>query len=378
MATVLHKTRFPNLYRADNGNFWLRTRAGGKWIRRSLKDNEGNPIRNERIAKIAVIAELNRLGVRNALKSGFGRNADGSMSWGEAVDEWIARQLARPDLKESSKEAKEYEAKLARGVCDDNLDYMHDGIFENWWSGFVHQKTKRGTISVRTCNKVLDVVKAVSAWAHANGLAPVDGAHGLKHLSAPDRFKVVPSREDVRAVVSDMRVAFASSVIGKHKLKLGGSLVCVAADYVEFLAYSGARHAEARLFCWEDVLKDGVVLHGVKRGRDRFVPFNSGLEGVVCRLREQVVEAGGVCAGKVFGIDSPRLSLERACKRLGVVGVNLHGLRHFFITSCMEAGVLPATIAKWVGHVDGGVLIAKTYTHIRDEHSRAEAKKLAF
>jgi hypothetical protein len=34
------------------------------------------------------------------------------------------------------------------------------------------------------------------------------------------------------------------------------------------------------------------------------------------------------------------------------------------------------TIAGWQGHQDGGVLIAKTYSHLRNEHSDNVARKL--
>ena len=33
-------------------------------------------------------------------------------------------------------------------------------------------------------------------------------------------------------------------------------------------------------------------------------------------------------------------------------------------------------IAGWLGHKDGGVLVAQTYGHLRNEHSAAMAKRL--
>jgi hypothetical protein len=35
-----------------------------------------------------------------------------------------------------------------------------------------------------------------------------------------------------------------------------------------------------------------------------------------------------------------------------------------------------ATVAIWLGHKDGGVLLMKTYGHIRDQHSLDSAAKL--
>jgi hypothetical protein len=36
------------------------------------------------------------------------------------------------------------------------------------------------------------------------------------------------------------------------------------------------------------------------------------------------------------------------------------------------------TIAGWLGHKDGGVLVATTYGHLRQEHSDAMAKRMTF
>ena len=46
--------------------------------------------------------------------------------------------------------------------------------------------------------------------------------------------------------------------------------------------------------------------------------------------------------------------------------------------SCIEAGIDIPTVAKWLGHRDGGALAMKVYGHLRDEHSKEAAKKLAF
>ena len=53
-------------------------------------------------------------------------------------------------------------------------------------------------------------------------------------------------------------------------------------------------------------------------------------------------------------------------------------MRHFFVSNAIEAGVDFATIAAWVGHKDGGVLVAKTYGHLRQSHSAAMAERMSF
>src|SRR5208282_2216495 len=71
-------------------------------------------------------------------------------------------------------------------------------------------------------------------------------------------------------------------------------------------------------------------------------------------------------------------SLKRACKKLGLFHLTHHDLRHLFATRCIESGVDIPTVAKWLGHKDGGVLAMQTYGHLRDKHSANMAQKVIF
>ena len=51
-----------------------------------------------------------------------------------------------------------------------------------------------------------------------------------------------------------------------------------------------------------------------------------------------------------------------------------HCLRHYFVSNAIEKGIDFKTIANWIGHKDGGLLVAKTYGHLRDSHSHEMAK----
>jgi site-specific recombinase XerD len=53
-------------------------------------------------------------------------------------------------------------------------------------------------------------------------------------------------------------------------------------------------------------------------------------------------------------------------------------LRHHFISMCVMSGIDFMTIAQWVGHVDGGVLIGKVYGHLANEHRQRMAQLVQF
>jgi hypothetical protein len=44
----------------------------------------------------------------------------------------------------------------------------------------------------------------------------------------------------------------------------------------------------------------------------------------------------------------------------------------------MMSGIDVRTIAEWMGHLDGGVLIGKIYSHLLGEHRQRMAEKLVF
>jgi len=55
-----------------------------------------------------------------------------------------------------------------------------------------------------------------------------------------------------------------------------------------------------------------------------------------------------------------------------------HDFRHFFVSNAIEEGIDFKTIAAWVGHQDGGLLVARTYGHLRPIHSENMAQRMTF
>jgi integrase len=81
-------------------------------------------------------------------------------------------------------------------------------------------------------------------------------------------------------------------------------------------------------------------------------------------------------------IDRPaktfRESLLIARKNASLNWVGFHDLRHYFISMCVMSGIDFLTIAQWVGHQDGGVLIGKVYGHLLPEHRQRMAERVVF
>jgi len=73
-----------------------------------------------------------------------------------------------------------------------------------------------------------------------------------------------------------------------------------------------------------------------------------------------------------------RKSLKAVRKKAKLELVGFHDLHHFFDSQRAMAGIDFMTIAAWLGHSDGGILVGKVYGHLADTHKQAAARKLRF
>jgi integrase len=125
-----------------------------------------------------------------------------------------------------------------------------------------------------------------------------------------------------------------------------------------------------------DFEKGLLQVRVTKNNKTRWIPLNQSLRELLEKLQKETPDAPPDKA--VMGVFECQKSIDRACKLTGVKRITHHDLRHLFATRCIENGVDIPTVSRWLGHQDGGALCMKTYGHLRDEHSRNEAKKVVF
>jgi integrase len=162
-----------------------------------------------------------------------------------------------------------------------------------------------------------------------------------------------------------------------------------AANLIEFLAYSGCRLAEVvgdhkfdkEPMTWGDIDFDlhtfTVTGKGSDKGKTRTVSLFAPLERLVLNIKAKL-PAAPRRADPIFTIQSAKKAIETACRRLGFPHYHHHTFRHFFASNAIEHGIDFKVIAEWLGHADGGVLVARTYGHLRAEHSAAMARRMVF
>ena len=153
------------------------------------------------------------------------------------------------------------------------------------------------------------------------------------------------------------------------------------ADMVQLLAFSGMRKGEAGQVKWRDVdFERGLltVTGGENRTKNyetRQVPMSAALRELLTRLREARRPSP---SDNVALIADPRKCMATACRKLNLPHFSPHNLRDFFATTCIEEGVDVPTVARWLGHRDGGALLMKTYAHLREDHSIEAMAKVYF
>jgi len=161
------------------------------------------------------------------------------------------------------------------------------------------------------------------------------------------------------------------------------------AYYLRFLALTGAREQESLRVRWADVdFQRKVVTIGAdalsKNAEARDVNFSPELEAL---MREMYETRQPDCSWvfpspqrgpKDIHAKTMKESLRLVREHAKLPWVGFHDLRHQFISKCVMAGVDFMTIAAWVGHKDGGVLIGKVYGHLSQDHKADTAKRLRF
>lgn len=269
---------------------------------------------------------------------------------------------------------------LIKGFCEERL------------AGIKSQGKHYKPASVRTLN--LDLIALRNALKEA-----VDT--GL--LTELPRFpKYKPEAPPVRDLITPAE--FELLLASCTALKEDGSPVTKNGeqlrDLLRVLAYAGGREQETLAIRWShvdwkgkqlwigapaefDASKISIGKGGTSKNKEaRSVDFNPQLEAVLEEMKARRAPDSSWMfpspqrGDKDIKAQSLRESLIRTRKAAGLEKFAFHDLRHLFISYGVMAGIDFMTIAGWVGHKDGGILIGKVYGHLADTHRRSMAEKM--
>jgi integrase len=335
------------LYRNESsGIYYALLKKNGKQIRRSLKTDD----RKLAERKLADLKEkVDRLDL------GQGKTR---LTFDEVAKKWL--DARRANLKPS--------AALRRETCLGQLRQTFGALAvrgitrvkcEEW------AQDRSPQVSSSSFNKERDTLRAVLDYAQREGLLLDNPAKVVERRRLNKTVITIPNRQQFSALVSTLR---------------GLERRCwPAADLVELLAYSGMRKGEANAFRLADVDFDrGTFVvtggeAGTKNHEVRVVP----LFPIMREFLERLLRKGSRDPNQpLVPILDAKNALDTACKLNGFPHFTHHCMRHYFVSNAVEKGIDFKTIAAWVGHKDGGLLVAKTYGHLRDTHSFEMAQRM--
>jgi integrase len=161
------------------------------------------------------------------------------------------------------------------------------------------------------------------------------------------------------------------------------------ADYVKLMAACGARRNETLRLKWSDINWERRQLtigaDGMAKNRKaRVVDFNTELEShLKAMATRRAPDSQWLFPSPQRGDqDKPAKSFVETMRLVraaaGLKDFGFHDLRHYFTSYCVMSGLDFMTIARWVGHQDGGVLIGKIYGHLSNEHAQRQAQRVSF
>lgn len=239
---------------------------------------------------------------------------------------------------------------------------------------FIAARQQEG-VTGRTVN--LDVIALRNCLKHALDegwlrTLPTEGMRPLRHKS-PTR--PLTTMADVEAICA------AGLAVSKNGRQF--------ADYVRLMALCGSRRSETLRLRWPDVDFDlrqiTIGSDGLsKNGEARTVDFSPALEAHLRAMHvRRAPDTDWLFPSPQRGLKdiaaaTLRETLVMARAEAGLPGFRFHDCRHAFVSLAVMAGVDFMTIAAWVGHKDGGVLIGKVYGHLADQHRKSMAARLTF
>ena len=250
---------------------------------------------------------------------------------------------------------------------------------------FVERRLKAG-LSPRTANLDIIAMRNVLKRAVDVGLIQRLPTEGLRPLKTTVRKRPLFGPAELE------KLCVGAFQTRKNEV---GEVVAVTknaqefVDYVKLLAYCGARRNEALALRWPDVDFEREQLTigasgDTKNRTARVVDFNAKLKAHLLDMNarrapdSEWLFPSPQRGQKDLGARSFQESLKLVRNHAKMPGFHFHDCRHHFISMAVMSGVDFMTIAAWVGHRDGGVLIGRVYGHLANEHRKAMADRINF
>lgn len=231
--------------------------------------------------------------------------------------------------------------------------------------GWLGRKRFRSTVTPRTVNYELQVLRTFFRWAVMRNYLFVNPTLTVERLRIPKQ--AIP-----RFLTSDqLKRLFV--VCNERERRLFMTIL-----------FSGMRRGEAMHLTWTDVnFELGVLFIQEKpqwqwkpKTDERLIPMSPTLRELLVQHHAERANDGLVFPNKEGNLDTHILpKLKKVGRKAGLPNITVHSLRHSFGAHLRMAGVNLADIADLLGHKD--LATTQIYAKVEQEHLRTAITKLA-
>jgi integrase len=368
------KTNVPNLYRHANRRYYARIFLGGGENWKSLK-TKLKSVAEERLKEY--------VGSARQLRSTGNKLAKGNLTVEWALELYRQNFQRDAELAERTKHFREEGIqrllKTWPGLDKLQVRKITPAMVREWalrmrseGQPYIPKGAKRplrtsSGVSATAFNSALDALKHTLDTAVQAGYLFVNPAldKGIKRATPKPKRLLLPTRAQFQAIIQAIE-------------KAGCGECRAAAEMARFLAYTGARHNEAINVQWRDIdlVHGRITLRVTKNGHPRDVHMIPECRALIETMKQEHTAVSPTTS--LLRVKACLGFLEKACQEVGAPRMTHHDLRHLFATTAIESGMDIPTVAKIMGHQDGGALAMKVYGHLRDEHAKAAMQRVSF
>ena len=259
-----------------------------------------------------------------------------------------------------------------------NISFISAEIIEN----FLADKLNNQTLSAKTVNDILCVLKQIFYFAEESG---------VQIMCSFERIHIRQQKKEMRVLSCDEQRIFSEYLLNEMTLsKLGiylslytgiriGELCALKWENIDLknrlIKISGTMQ---RIQTYEDDSKTKIVISEPKSHCSRReIPLPEFLCKVLKKFR--TADRCFLLSGDSEKIIEPRnlsYSFKKYVRECGLKDVNFHAMRHTFATRCVESGFDIKTLSEILGHSSVKITLDR-YVHSSMELKRKNMEKLA-
>jgi integrase len=312
-----------------------------------------------------------RISVEGQLASGIYRADAGKLTLGAACQAFLANceDRLRRDERMTRKMLIVYRGYINNHILPALANYRLSQLTARTIGDFRDQLRNAGT-TVPTTRKILACLHAILEYAVNQDWIAANAARSVRVIGPRDEGSkkiAPPSKAELSRIIAEANPAMRLMIL--------------------FAASTGARAGEQWAARWSDVDFDKAQLHICRRvdayreegppktaAGERSVPLSAQLVSALkaWKLQSTFSKADDLIfcnrRGKHIGHDN---LMKRQFSRLAP-SFNWHGLRHFAVSTWIEAGMSPKTVQTFAGHASLQVTMDR-YGHLfpSEDHKRA-------